>query len=38
MGYFEDVQAEIEAFEGGVKLIYVVKEKPTIIRVDFQGK
>jgi len=37
MGYFEDVQAEIEAFEGGVKLIYVVKEKPTIIRVDFQG-
>jgi outer membrane protein insertion porin family len=37
MGYFEDVQVEIEAFEGGVKLIYVVKEKPTIIRVDFQG-
>jgi len=37
MGYFEDVQVEIEAFEGGIKLIYVVKEKPTIIRVDFQG-
>ncbi len=37
MGYFEDVKAEIEAFEGGVRLIYVVKEKPTIIRVDFQG-
>ena len=37
MGYFEDVQVEIEAFEGGVKLIYVVKEKPTIIRVEFQG-
>lgn len=37
MGYFEDVQVEIEAFEGGVKLIYVVKEKPTIVRVDFQG-
>jgi outer membrane protein insertion porin family len=37
MGYFEDVQVEIEAFEGGVKLIYIVKEKPTIIRVEFQG-
>ena len=24
MAYFEDVQVEIEAFEGGVKIIYVV--------------
>ena len=37
MGYFEDVRVEIEAFEGGVKLIYIVKEKPTIIRVELQG-
>ncbi|NJD56995.1 MAG: outer membrane protein assembly factor BamA [Nitrospirae bacterium] len=37
MAYFEDVRVEIEAFEGGVKIIYVVKEKPTIIRVEFQG-
>ncbi|MEC4676467.1 MAG: POTRA domain-containing protein, partial [Nitrospirota bacterium] len=37
MGYFEDVRVEMEVFEGGVKLIYVVKEKPTIIRVEFQG-
>ncbi len=37
MGYFDDVRAEIEPFEGGVTLIYIVKEKPTIIRVDFQG-
>jgi len=37
MGYFEDVKIELEAFEGGVRLIYIVKEKPTIIRVDFQG-
>ena len=37
MGYFEDVRVEIEAFEGGVKLIYIVKEKPTIIRIEFQG-
>lgn len=37
MGYFDDVRVEIEAFEGGVKLIYVVKEKPTIIKIEFQG-
>ena len=37
MGYFDDVRAEIEPFEGGIKLIYVVKEKPTIVKIDFQG-
>jgi outer membrane protein insertion porin family len=37
MGYFDDVKTEIGTFEGGVKLIYVVKEKPTIVRVEFQG-
>ncbi len=37
MGYFDDVKTEIETLEGGVKLIYVVKEKPTIIKVEFQG-
>jgi len=37
MGYFDDVKVEIEPFEGGVKLIYLVKEKPTIIKIDFQG-
>ncbi|NWF76058.1 MAG: outer membrane protein assembly factor BamA [Nitrospirae bacterium] len=37
MGYFDDVRAEIEPFEGGVKLIYIVKEKPTIIKIDLQG-
>jgi outer membrane protein insertion porin family len=37
MGYFDDVRTEIEPLEGGVKLIYTVKEKPTIIRVEFQG-
>lgn len=37
MGYFEDTKAEIEPFEGGIKLIYVVKEKPTIARIEFQG-
>jgi outer membrane protein insertion porin family len=37
MGYFEDVRIQIEAFEGGVKLIYVVAEKPTIIKIDLYG-
>lgn len=37
MGYFDDVRVEIEPLEGGVKLIYLIKEKPTIIRIDFHG-
>ncbi len=37
MGYFDDVRVDIEPFEGGFKVIYIIKEKPTIIRVDFQG-
>lgn len=37
MGYFEDVKVDIEPFEGGVKVIYSVKEKPTIIKVSFEG-
>jgi outer membrane protein insertion porin family len=37
MGYFDDVKVEIEPFEGGIKVIFVVKEKPTIVRVEFQG-
>ncbi len=37
LGYFDDVRAEIEPFEGGMKLIYVVKEKPTIVKIELQG-
>jgi outer membrane protein insertion porin family len=37
MGYFDDVKVDIEPFEGGLKIIYFVKEKPTIVRIDFQG-
>ena len=37
LGYFEDVKIEIEAFEGGVKLFYLVREKPAIIRIELQG-
>ncbi len=37
MGYFDDVRVETEFYEGGLKLIYIVKEKPTIVKVDFEG-
>jgi len=37
MGYFEDIKVEVEPYEGGVKLIYIVKEKPTIIKINFSG-
>lgn len=37
MGYFEDVKVDIEPFEGGVKVIYKVKEKPTIVKISFEG-
>ncbi|MCX8026504.1 MAG: outer membrane protein assembly factor BamA [Thermodesulfovibrionales bacterium] len=37
MGYFDDVKVDIEPFEGGVRVVYIVKEKPTIVKVEFQG-
>ncbi|MEN2985118.1 MAG: outer membrane protein assembly factor BamA [Thermodesulfovibrionaceae bacterium] len=37
LGYFEDVKVDMEPFEGGVKVIYTVKEKPTIVKVSFEG-
>ncbi|MCX7913833.1 MAG: outer membrane protein assembly factor BamA [Thermodesulfovibrionales bacterium] len=37
MGYFDDIKVDIEPLEGGYKVIFVIKEKPTIIKVDFQG-
>ncbi len=37
MGYFDDVIAEMEQVPGGIKLIYVIKEKSTIQRINFDG-
>jgi len=37
LGYFDDIRVEIEPFEGGVKLIFILKEKPIIVEIDFQG-
>jgi len=36
-GYFSDVYTEGEPVEGGIKLIYVVKENPVIASVSFEG-
>ncbi len=36
-GYFEDVQVDAEPFEGGVKLIFKVKERPLVSRVLIKG-
>lgn len=37
LGYFEDIEVQEEPFEEGVKLIYLLKEKPTVSKVDTQG-
>ncbi len=37
IGYFNDVRVEIDSFEGGIKLVFILIEKPTIISLDFQG-
>jgi len=36
-GYFDDVRVEVEPFEGGLKLVFVFRERPTIRGIDFQG-
>jgi outer membrane protein insertion porin family len=37
LGYFDDVAVELESFEGGVKLIFTLKEKPTMTSIKFEG-
>ncbi len=36
-GFFEDVEVDAQPFEGGVKLVYIVKEKPLVGRVLLRG-
>ncbi|RJQ13707.1 MAG: outer membrane protein assembly factor BamA [Nitrospiraceae bacterium] len=36
-GYFDDIRVEIDSFEGGIKLVFIFTEKPTISSIDFQG-
>jgi outer membrane protein insertion porin family len=37
LGHFEDVQVKTEGFENGLKVIFVVKEKPLIRKITFEG-
>jgi len=37
LGYFTDVKADVERLPEGLRLIFTVKEKPTISAIQFQG-
>ncbi|HLF94748.1 MAG TPA: outer membrane protein assembly factor BamA [Planctomycetota bacterium] len=37
LGFFDDVQVRTEEFEGGVRLIFVVVERPILREVSFEG-
>ena len=37
LGFFDDVQVKVEDFEGGVKISFVVTERPFVRDVDFVG-
>ncbi len=37
MGYFQDVRIETEDFEGGLKVIFIVEEKPFVVEVNIEG-
>jgi len=37
LGFFDDVQLRVEDFEGGVKVTFVVAERPFVRDVDFIG-
>lgn len=37
LGFFDDVQAKVEDFEGGVKLTFVVTERPFVRDITFAG-
>jgi outer membrane protein insertion porin family len=37
LGFFDDVQLKVEDFEGGVRVIFVVMERPFVRDVDFAG-
>ena len=36
-GFFEDVKVDAQPFEGGVKLVYLVKERPLVGRILIRG-
>lgn len=36
-GFFDDVKVDVEPFEGGVKVTYIVKERPVVTRIRIVG-
>ncbi len=38
LGFFDDVQAKVTDFEGGVRLTFVVKERPFVRDIAFAGQ
>ena len=37
LGFFDDVQVRVDDFEGGVKLTFMISERPFVRDVDFAG-
>jgi outer membrane protein insertion porin family len=37
LGFFDDVQVRVDEFEGGVRIIFVVVERPLLREVSFEG-
>lgn len=37
MGFFDDVRVEADVLEGGLRLIYLVKEKPSVRAIRIEG-
>jgi len=37
LGYFEDISVEAEPYEDGVLIIFIVREKPTVRKLTFNG-
>jgi len=37
LGHFEDVQVKTEGFENGLKVIFMVREKPLVREITFEG-
>ncbi|MEE9487487.1 MAG: POTRA domain-containing protein, partial [Candidatus Brocadiales bacterium] len=37
MGYFDNVEVVVEDVEGGLKLVFLVTERPVITRIVFEG-
>jgi outer membrane protein insertion porin family len=37
LGFFDDVRMRVEDFEGGVRVVFVVSERPFVRDIDFSG-